>query len=164
MPKPSNDQSNKRRPQARGRKRSHSSNLPEGLPADVEEYGEDLAALEEADGEEINIVTCRRRTSPSERDGQEMIENFSAMRKHEMIFQILRKHAENRGVLLQTACWKSTRRLRLPAQPALQLSALPEDVYVSPSQIRRLICRLETSCRRIRPSREGEILCASDGR
>ena len=56
MPKPSNNQSNKRRPQKRGgRKRSHSPNLPEGLPADVEEYGEDLAALEEADGEEINI-------------------------------------------------------------------------------------------------------------
>jgi len=55
MPRPGNNNSNKRRPQKRGGRRRQSSNLPEGLPADVEEYGEDLAALKEADGEEINI-------------------------------------------------------------------------------------------------------------
>ena len=55
MPRPANQNSHKRRPQKRGGRRRQSSNLPEGLPADVEEYGEDLAALQEADGEEINI-------------------------------------------------------------------------------------------------------------
>ena len=55
MPKPA-PKNPKRRPQKRGggRKRG-GSNVPDGLPADVEEYGEDLAALEEADGEAINI-------------------------------------------------------------------------------------------------------------
>ena len=103
MPKPSNNQSNKRRPQKRGgRKRSHSSNLPEGLPADVEEYGEDLAALEEADGEEINIGHLQKKDiAELNAMAKEMeVENFGTMRKHEMIFQILRKHAENRGVLI----------------------------------------------------------------
>ena len=103
MPRPANNQSNKRRPQKRGgRKRSNSSNLPEGLPADVEEYGEDLAALEEADGEEINIGHLQKKDiAELNAMAKEMeVENFGTMRKHEMIFQILRKHAENRGVLI----------------------------------------------------------------
>ena len=103
MPRPANNQSNKRRPQKRGgRKRSNSSYLPEGLPADVEEYGEDLAALEEADGEEINIGHLQKKDiaelNSMAKDME--VENFGTMRKHEMIFQILRKHAENRGVLI----------------------------------------------------------------
>ena len=103
MPKPANNQSNKRRPQKRGgRKRSNYSNLPEGLPADVEEYGEDLAALEEADGEEINIGHLQKKDiAELNAMAKEMeVENFGTMRKHEMIFQILRKHAEPQPLVL----------------------------------------------------------------
>ena len=68
----------------------------------MEEYGEDLAALEEADGEEINIGHLQKKDiAELNAMAKEMeVENFGTMRKHEMIFQILRKHAENRGVLI----------------------------------------------------------------
>ena len=86
----------KRRSSKRGGRKRGGSNLPEGLPADVEELGEDLAALEEADGEEINIGDLQKKDiGELNTMAKEMaVENFGTMRKHEVIFQILRKHAE----------------------------------------------------------------------
>ena len=161
MPKPSNNQSNKRRPQKRGgRKRSHSSNLPEGLPADVEEYGEDLAALEEADGEEINIGHLQNKDiaelNAMAKDME--VENFGTMRKHEMIFQILRKHAENRGVLIADGVLEILPEgFGFLRSPHYNYLPCPEDVYVSPSQIRRFDLQTGDQLQgRIRPPKEKE--------
>ena len=161
MPKPSNNQSNKRRPQKRGgRKRSHSSNLPEGLPADVEEYGEDLAALEEADGEEINIGHLQKKDiAELNAMAKEMeVENFGTMRKHEMIFQILRKHAENRGVLIADGVLEILPEgFGFLRSPHYNYLPCPEDVYVSPSQIRRFDLQTGDQLQgRIRPPKEKE--------
>ena len=161
MPKPSNNQSNKRRPQKRGgRKRSHSSNIPEGLPADVEEYGEDLAALEEADGEEINIGHLQKKDiAELNAMAKEMeVENFGTMRKHEMIFQILRKHAENRGVLIADGVLEILPEgFGFLRSPHYNYLPCPEDVYVSPSQIRRFDLQTGDQLQgRIRPPKEKE--------
>ena len=161
MPKPSNNQSNKRRPQKRGgRKRSHSPNLPEGLPADVEEYGEDLAALEEADGEEINIGHLQKKDiAELNAMAKEMeVENFGTMRKHEMIFQILRKHAENRGVLIADGVLEILPEgFGFLRSPHYNYLPCPEDVYVSPSQIRRFDLQTGDQLQgRIRPPKEKE--------
>ena len=161
MPKPSNNQSNKRRPQKRGgRKRSYSSNLPEGLPADVEEYGEDLAALEEADGEEINIGHLQKKDiAELNAMAKEMeVENFGTMRKHEMIFQILRKHAENRGVLIADGVLEILPEgFGFLRSPHYNYLPCPEDVYVSPSQIRRFDLQTGDQLQgRIRPPKEKE--------
>ena len=161
MPKPSNNQSNKRRPQKRGgRKRSNYSNLPEGLPADVEEYGEDLAALEEADGEEINIGHLQNKDiaelNAMAKDME--VENFGTMRKHEMIFQILRKHAENRGVLIADGVLEILPEgFGFLRSPHYNYLPCPEDVYVSPSQIRRFDLQTGDQLQgRIRPPKEKE--------
>ena len=161
MPKPTNNQSNKRRPQKRGgRKRSHSSNIPEGLPADVEEYGEDLAALEEADGEEINIGHLQKKDiAELNAMAKEMeVENFGTMRKHEMIFQILRKHAENRGVLIAAGVLEILPEgFGFLRSPHYNYLPCPEDVYVSPSQIRRFDLQTGDQLQgRIRPPKEKE--------
>jgi len=161
MPKPTNNQSNKRRPQKRGgRKRSHSSNLPEGLPADVEEYGEDLAALEEADGEEINIGHLQKKDiAELNAMAKEMeVENFGTMRKHEMIFQILRKHADNRGVLIADGVLEILPEgFGFLRSPHYNYLPCPEDVYVSPSQIRRFDLQTGDQLQgRIRPPKEKE--------
>ncbi len=161
MPKPANNQSNKRRPQKRGgRKRSNHSNLPEGLPADVEEYGEDLAALEEADGEEINIGHLQNKDiaelNAMAKDME--VENFGTMRKHEMIFQILRKHAENRGVLIADGVLEILPEgFGFLRSPHYNYLPCPEDVYVSPSQIRRFDLQTGDQLQgRIRPPKEKE--------
>jgi len=161
MPKPANNQPNKRRPQKRGgRKRSNYSNLPEGLPADVEEYGEDLAALEEADGEEINIGHLQNKDiaelNAMAKDME--VENFGTMRKHEMIFQILRKHAENRGVLIADGVLEILPEgFGFLRSPHYNYLPCPEDVYVSPSQIRRFDLQTGDQLQgRIRPPKEKE--------
>ena len=161
MPRPANNQSNKRRPQKRGgRKRSNSSNLPEGLPADVEEYGEDLAALEEADGEEINIGHLQKKDiAELNAMAKEMeVENFGTMRKHEMIFQILRKHAENKGVLIADGVLEILPEgFGFLRSPHYNYLPCPEDVYVSPSQIRRFDLQTGDQLQgRIRPPKEKE--------
>ena len=160
MPRPANHNSNKRRPQKRGGRRRHSSNLPEGLPADVEEYGEDLAALQEADGEEINIGHLQKKDiaelNAMAKDME--VENFGTMRKHEMIFQILRKHAENKGVLIADGVLEILPEgFGFLRSPHYNYLPCPEDVYVSPSQIRRFDLQTGDQIEgRIRPPKEKE--------
>jgi len=161
MPRPTNNNSNKRRPQKRGGgRRRQSSSLPEGLPADVEEYGEDLAALEEADGEEINIGHLQKKdiTELNTLAKEMEVENFGTMRKHEMIFQILRKHAENRGVLIADGVLEILPEgFGFLRSPHYNYLPCPEDVYVSPSQIRRFDLQTGDQIQgRIRPPKEKE--------
>ena len=160
MPRPGNNNSNKRRPQKRGGRRRQSSNLPEGLPADVEEYGEDLAALKEADGEEINIGHLQKKDiAELNALAKEMeVENFGTMRKHEMIFQILRKHAENKGVLIADGVLEILPEgFGFLRSPHYNYLPCPEDVYVSPSQIRRFDLQTGDQIQgRIRPPKEKE--------
>ena len=160
MPRPANNNNNKRRPQKRGGRRRQSSKLPEGLPADVEEYGEDLAALEEADGEEINIGHLQKKDIAELNTlAKEMeVENFGTMRKHEMIFQILRKHAENKGVLIADGVLEILPEgFGFLRSPHYNYLPCPEDVYVSPSQIRRFDLQTGDQIQgRIRPPKEKE--------
>jgi len=161
MPRPTNNNSNKRRPQKRGGgRRRQSSSLPEGLPADVEEYGEDLAALEEADGEEINIGHLQKKdiTELNTLAKEMEVENFGTMRKHEMIFQILRKHAENKGVLIADGVLEILPEgFGFLRSPHYNYLPCPEDVYVSPSQIRRFDLQTGDQIQgRIRPPKEKE--------
>jgi transcription termination factor Rho len=134
--------------------------LPEGLPADVEEYGEDLAALEEADGEEINIGHLQEKDIAELNTlAKEMeVENFGTMRKHEMIFQILRKHAENKGVLIADGVLEILPEgFGFLRSPHYNYLPCPEDVYVSPSQIRRFDLQTGDQIQgRIRPPKEKE--------
>jgi transcription termination factor Rho len=129
----------KRRPPKRGG-RKRGGNLPDGLPRDVEEHGEDLAALEEADGERINIGDLQEKDiAELNTMAKEMeVENFGTMRKHEVIFQILRKHTENRGILIAEGVLEILPEgFGFLRSPHFNYLPCPEDVYVSPSQIRR---------------------------
>jgi transcription termination factor Rho len=66
------------------------------------------------------------------------VENFGTMRKHEVIFHILQKNAERRGVLFSEGVLEVLPEGYgfLRSQSFNYLSC-PEDIYVSPSQIRR---------------------------
>ena len=149
----------KRRPPKRGG-RKRGSNLPAGLPRDVEEHGEDLAALEEADGEEINIGDLQEKDiAELNLMAKEMeVENFGTMRKHEVIFQILRKHAEDRGVLIAEGVLEILPEgFGFLRSPHFNYLPCPEDVYVSPSQIRRFDLQTGDQVQgRIRPPKEKE--------
>jgi len=148
----------RRQPKRGGRK--HGGNLPDGLPRDVEEHGEDLAALEEADGTEINIGDLQEKDiAELNLMAKEMdVENFGTMRKHEVIFQILRKHAEDRGVLIAEGVLEILPEgFGFLRSPHFNYLPCPEDVYVSPSQIRRFDLQTGDQVQgRIRPPKEKE--------
>ena len=160
MPRPANHNP-KRRPQKRGGSgRKRGSNLPAGLPADVEEHGEDLAALEDADGEEINIGDLQKKDIAELNNmAKEMeVENFGTMRKHEVIFQILRKHADDKGVLIAMGVLEILPEgFGFLRSPYYNYLPCPEDVYVSPSQIRRFDLQTGDQIQgRIRPPKAKE--------
>ena len=159
MPRPAN-KNPKRRPYKRGGGRKRGSNIPSGLPADVEEHGEDLAALEEADGEQINIGDLQKKDIAELNTlAKEMeVENFGTMRKHEVIFQILRKHADDKGVLIAEGVLEILPEgFGFLRSPYYNYLPCPEDVYVSPSQIRRFDLQTGDQIEgRIRPPKEKE--------
>ena len=159
MPRPTN-QNPKRRPYKRGGPRKRGGHLPSGLPADVEEHGEDLAALEEADGEEINIGDLQKKDIAELNIlAKEMeVENFGTMRKHEVIFQILQKHATDKGVLIAVGVLEILPEgFGFLRSPSYNYLPCPEDVYVSPSQIRRFDLQTGDQIQgRIRPPKEKE--------
>jgi len=159
MPRPTN-KNPKRRPSKRGPRKRGGSNVPDGLPRDVEEHGEDLAALEEADGEEIRMGDLQQKDiAELNVMAKEMdVENFGTMRKHEVIFQILRKHAEDRGVLIAEGVLEILPEgFGFLRSPYYNYLPCPEDVYVSPSQIRRFDLQTGDQIQgRIRPPKEKE--------
>ena len=144
----------------RGPRKRGGSNVPDGLPRDVEEHGEGLAALEEAYGEEIRMGDLQQKDiAELNVMAKEMdVENFGTMRKHEVVFQILRKHAEDRGVLIAEGVLEILPEgFGFLRSPYYNYLPCPEDVYVSPSQIRRFDLQTGDQIQgRIRPPKEKE--------
>ncbi|HXC97959.1 MAG TPA: Rho termination factor N-terminal domain-containing protein, partial [Verrucomicrobiae bacterium] len=66
------------------------------------------------------------------------VENFGTMRKHEVIFHILQKNAERSGVLFSEGVLEVlTEGFGFLRSQSFNYLPCPEDIYVSPSQIRR---------------------------
>ncbi|MDB6130644.1 MAG: rho [Verrucomicrobiales bacterium] len=86
------------------------------------------------------------------------IENFGTMRKHEVIFHILQKNAERNGVLFAEGVLEVLPEgFGFLRSQSFNYLPCPEDIYVSPSQIRRF--DLQTGnliAGQIRPPKEKE--------
>src|SRR6267378_1038686 len=66
------------------------------------------------------------------------IENFGTMRKHEVIFHILQKNAERSGILFSEGVLEVlSEGFGFLRSQSFNYLPCPEDIYVSPSQIRR---------------------------
>jgi transcription termination factor Rho len=66
------------------------------------------------------------------------VENFGTMKKHELVFAILQKNSERRGSLYADGILEvMPEGYGFLRSPCFSYLACPEDVYVSPSQIRR---------------------------
>ena len=107
----------------------------------------DLAALKEMSITELHAKA------------QELdIEAISGLRKQELLFKILQAQAESSGLILSEGVLEVLPEgfgfLRAPEYNYL---AGPDDIYVSPSQIRRFDLRTgDTVTGQVRPPREGE--------
>jgi transcription termination factor Rho len=86
------------------------------------------------------------------------VENFGTMRKHEVIFQILQKNAERAGVLFSEGVLEVLPEgFGFLRSQSFNYLPCPEDIYISPSQIRRF--DLQTGnliAGQIRPPKEKE--------
>src|ERR1035437_1916102 len=86
------------------------------------------------------------------------VENFGTMRKHEVIFHILQKNAERAGVLFSEGVLEILAEgFGFLRSQSFNYLPCPEDIYVSPSQIRRF--DLQTGnliTGQIRPPKEKE--------
>ena len=86
------------------------------------------------------------------------IENFGTMRKHEVIFQILQKNAERAGVLFAEGVLEILPEgFGFLRSQSFNYLPCPEDIYVSPSQIRRFDLQTgDLIAGQIRPPKEKE--------
>jgi transcription termination factor Rho len=86
------------------------------------------------------------------------VENFGTMRKHEVIFHVLQKNAERAGVLFSEGVLEVLPEgFGFLRSQSFNYLPCPEDIYISPSQIRRF--DLQTGnliAGQIRPPKEKE--------
>src|SRR6266853_3603 len=124
----------------------------------------DKAAKEKADKDHIaTSLNIAKLQSMSMTELNQMardlgVENFGTMRKHEVIFHILQKNAERAGVLFSEGVLEVLPEgFGFLRSQSFNYLSCPEDIYVSPSQIRRF--DLQTGnlvAGQIRPPKEKE--------
>ncbi len=141
----------------RGRRRQEESNA-EGLPVVLEE--ETLEEEPSTEGQRFNIRVLKDMSINQLTDiARELgVENPAGMRKQELIFKILQAQTEKEGLIFGEGVLEILPDgygfLRAPDYNYLPG---PDDIYVSPSQIRRFNLRTgDTVSGQIRPPREGE--------
>jgi len=143
-----------------GRHRKGERGNPEGLPVVLEE--ETLAAENaETEGKQrLDIRTLKDMTiSDLTHIAKDLeVENPAGMRKQDLIFKILQAQTEREGLIFGEGVLEILPDgygfLRAPEYNYLPG---PDDIYVSPSQIRRFALRTgDTVSGQIRPPREGE--------
>jgi len=150
------------------RRKRPGSKKAAGLPNDAELAAEE-AALEEEDvdieeleasGEAVNISELQKKeiSELNEMAREAGIENFGTMRKQDVIFNILRRHANEGGVLVADGVLEILGEgFGFLRSASYNYLPSPEDVYVSPSQIRRFDLQSgDMLTGRIRPPKERE--------
>jgi transcription termination factor Rho len=147
------------RGRGRGSRRNADANA-EGLPVVLEEEAIEAEAAETEGKQRLDIRTLKD-MSISElthvaRDLE--VENPAGMRKQDLIFKILQVQTEREGLIFGEGVLEILPDgygfLRAPEYNYLPG---PDDIYVSPSQIRRFNLRTgDTVSGQIRPPREGE--------
>ena len=152
----------KNQQRGRGRtRRSGKSSSPDGLPVVVED-DEALAVPSEGDqdGQRLDIRTLKDMSiSELTHIARDLdVENPAGMRKQDLIFKILQAQTEREGLIFGEGVLEILPDgygfLRAPEYNYLPG---PDDIYVSPSQIRRFNLRTgDTVSGQIRPPREGE--------
>ena len=147
-------------PQKQGKQRPGKGKGDQGPPA--EKHPAAVAA--EADRDRIaaslNIAKLQAMSMPElNQMARELnVENFGTMRKHEVIFHILQKNAERAGVLFSEGALEVLPEgFGFLRSQSFNYLPCPDDIYVSPSQIRRF--DLQTGnviAGQIRPPKEKE--------
>jgi len=140
---------------ARDPRQSHASEFPDDDFSD-----EDMIDTDEDAGDRMYVSEIKAKSMQELAELAESleVENAAGLRKQDLIFQILRAQTANEGKIYAEGVLETLPDgfgfLRAPDQNYL---AGPDDVYVSPSQIRRFSLRTGDGVKgQIRPPKEGE--------
>lgn len=154
----------RRRPQGNG-KIPNGNTLPPDAIDDYEEEFDEEEEYEQEDGDDsdrpnLDVGQLKRMTAAElSKMAQEMeIENAAGLRKQDLIFQILRAQSKRRGKMVANGVLEILQDgygfLRSASYNYLWS---PDDIYISPSQIRRFGLRKgDTITGTVRPPKEGE--------
>ncbi len=132
----------------------------QGLPQDDDDYDYENELLDEATGPTLNLTELKRKTAAELMEmAQEMeLENISRTRKQDLIFTMLKAHAKRGEQIYGDGVLEilSDGFGFLRSADASYVAG-PDDIYVSPSQIRRFGLRTgDTVTGRIRPPKDSE--------
>jgi len=152
------------RGRGRGRRGGNGSRDPRGAWAselpDDDFRDEDMIDNDIDEGDRMYVSEIKAKAMPELAELAESleVENAAGLRKQDLIFQILKAQTANQGKIYSEGVLETLPDgfgfLRAPDQNYL---AGPDDVYVSPSQIRRFSLRTGDSVKgQIRPPKEGE--------
>ena len=162
----SNGSGSARNRRGRGRRSRTSGNSRDSrrakrdyLPSD-DELDEDEAVLSDEGGDQLEVAKLKAQSMEELTAlAEEMeVENAGGLRKQDLVFAILKAQTEKRGRIFSNGVLEILQDgfgfLRAPDENYL---AGPDDIYVSPSQIRRFSLRTgDTIEGQIRPPKEGE--------
>ena len=130
------------------------------LPSDDDLAEEEAAAARDDNGDRIRVTDLKAQTMAElAAFAEEMeVENAAGLRKQDLLYAILQAQTERKGRIYAEGVLEILQDgfgfLRAPDQNYL---AGPDDIYVSPSQIRRFSLRTgDTVEGQVRPPKEGE--------
>ena len=114
---------------------------PEGTPAPGDEEAvEEATTTEKPKGDPVNMSRLQALDMPelNKMAKKQGIPNYGSLQKHELIFQLLQRNAEQAGVLYTEGCLEILPEgFGFLRSESFNYLPCPEDAYVSPSQIRR---------------------------
>ncbi|MFP6578665.1 MAG: transcription termination factor Rho [Myxococcota bacterium] len=149
-----------RRPRTSGCSREAHAPRRDYLPSDDELDEDGAAAQSDESGERVDVALLKAKTMAelAKIAGDLGVENAGGLRKPELMFSILKGKTENCERIFSEGVLEILQDgfgfLRAPDQNYL---AGPDDIYVSPSQIRRFSLRTgDTVTGQIRSPKEGE--------
>lgn len=142
----------------RERKQNADSKIPKMMDDDEEEYNEDQTL--QAGSEIIHLKELKKKSPKEIQDIAEGygVENVSSMLKQDLIFSILKKLAEKGGAIIGEGVLEVLQDgFGFLRSPEANYLAGPDDIYVSPNQIRRFGLRTgDTVNGQIRSPKPGE--------
>ncbi len=148
----------RRRPRGRKSGRGDRRERPEDEDAYQEAGADDAAERDKRPSVDLAALKEMSITQLSELGAELNVEGMSGLRKQELIFRVLQAQAENRGNIFSQGVLETLPEgfgfLRAPEYNYLPG---PDDIYVSPSQIRRFDLRTgDTVSGQVRTPKDGE--------
>ncbi len=131
---------------------------PEDLPSEAELTPESVTTVPGAPSINISKLQAMSMAEVNQMAKEMGIENFGTMKKQEVIYQILQKNAERSGALYAEGVLEILPEgFGFLRSQSFNYLPCPEDIYVSPSQIRRFDLQTgDVICGQIRPPKEKE--------